>query len=731
MRDPALDLLRSVALARVVLWHAFAAAWMTFFAAMPLLFFVAGVLLAASSDNQSPRTVLWRRCRRLLPPLWVYGTAVAVAGAVRSGSAPLLEGPSLDALRVAVSWIVPVTDPIGSTWHGGWLSTHLWYLRAYLWLLLLAPVLAVLARRLRVSLPVLAFGIVALDVAAHRPLSVIGTGPSHALIGDILTYGTFAVLGMAYHRRRWSPKPGVLLAGAGAAAAATAVYAAAVGLPGGGINGSYPAVAFTGAAWLLAVGAFEQPIRGLAERPGVRRITAGVNRRAVTIYLWHPAAIAAAYVVVSEWPLTGGAGPAVVLVAGLLIVLAVAGVGWVEDVAARRPVRGPAGGPSRRAPAVGAALAAVVVVLGLVSAPIFPDPAQASGPRRTRLSHVPPPPSFRPALSDAAFPRSGAPLVATARLRHRLPARALQEALEKWMAGQTGFDSIAVGLTVDGRTWTGDARRPEAASVARAGDVYGIASVTKTFTAALVLRESRRGRIHLDRAVPALEAVGPLPPGVRITPRHLLQHTSGLVDYPLAAGYDPEETLTPADAVRLSLRTPLRSAPGGEVHYANSNYHWLGLLLERITGRPYADLVGDLTRGLGLSQTRVESTAGPGWTGFASGGVHSTVSELARWGDALFTPGEVLDRAAHSQLTTLDEHNLTAGAWPLCPCSTDQRGQKRATALGQGSGHGGLYHFGEGFSLAVHMEPPALAIDAKVEALGRALLQVLRAGPAR
>ena len=54
-RDPALDLLRVIALARVVLWHVLAATWMTFFAAIPLMFFVAGTLLDGSQRRRSYR----------------------------------------------------------------------------------------------------------------------------------------------------------------------------------------------------------------------------------------------------------------------------------------------------------------------------------------------------------------------------------------------------------------------------------------------------------------------------------------------------------------------------------------------------------------------------------------------------------------------------------------------------------------------------------------------------
>jgi CubicO group peptidase (beta-lactamase class C family)/peptidoglycan/LPS O-acetylase OafA/YrhL len=732
-RDPALDLLRTVALIRVVLWHALAAPWMTYFAAMPALFFVAGTLLAASGDRRTYPAVVLRRCRRLLPPLWLFGAVVAVAGGLRAGIHDQSLLPSLAEAKVAISWVIPVVDPRASDWHGGWLSTHLWYVRAYLWVLLAAPLFAALARRLRLALPLLALGVAVLELAARQHLPVVGDGTAHVLLGDVLTYGAFVVLGMAYQGRRRSPGPGTAAAGAAVATAATVVYAVTVGLPAGGVNDSYPAVALTGMAWLLALGAAESPIRRLASAPRIRRATLAVNRRAVTIYLWHPAAIVVAYVAVERWE-ARLAGPvvasAVVALALLLTTVAVIAVGWAEDVAVGRPLQL----PMRVSTSIGRigspVTALLIVAIPLVVLPIVPDAAAvASGASRSKRASIPPP-SYRAALGDSAFARRApTPPSGGIALQHgQMPSSALQAALDRWMADQSGFDSVAVAVAVAGRTWAGDAHRPGATALTRAGDDYGVASVTKTFTVALVLSEVAAGRIGLDAPVPALPGVGRPPAGAAITPRLLLQHASGLVDYGSAAGYDPKRPLTPTEAVRLSLGNPLLWPPGEGVNYANSNYLYLGLLLEHVTGQPYEKLLESMVKSLGLARTRAERGGGPGWTGFSSGGIRSTVIDLARWGAALFAPGGVLPDNLVALLTTLDDHNVGLGTWPLCPCWTDDRGEKRYTAIGQNSGHGGLYYFPEGMILALHMEPPVEGSDTRTASLGDALLRVVRSG---
>ncbi len=104
-----------------------------------------------------------------------------------------------------------------------------------------------------------------------------------------------------------------------------------------------------------------------------------------------------------------------------------------------------------------------------------------------------------------------------------LPAAKLQAALEGWLAGQSGVRSVAVGVALagdGGPLWTGEAHLGQ--PLFHADEEYGVLSITKTFTEALVLREARAGRIALDEPMPPLPDVDPVPPDVVITPRQLL-----------------------------------------------------------------------------------------------------------------------------------------------------------------------------------------------------------------
>ncbi len=91
-RETFLDVVRAVAIIRVVAWHTFGAAAITYFvAAMPAMFFVTGSLLAKSLRRRPPKTVLVDRFRRLLVPLWAFALVawLAMAVAARNQGADL------------------------------------------------------------------------------------------------------------------------------------------------------------------------------------------------------------------------------------------------------------------------------------------------------------------------------------------------------------------------------------------------------------------------------------------------------------------------------------------------------------------------------------------------------------------------------------------------------------------------------------------------------------------
>ena len=108
--------------------------------------------------------------------------------------------------------------------------------------------------------------------------------------------------------------------------------------------------------------------------------------------------------------------------------------------------------------------------------------------------------------------------------------------------------------------------------------------------------------------------------------------------------------------------------------YSRTNFHWLGLLLEQVTGTSYGDLVAGLAREFGLQHTSLDPAARPGWVGYASGGVASTVSDLARWGSLLFTPGRVVAADQLALLTTIGGGDE---ARPLAALSVPQRRRRQ------------------------------------------------------
>jgi D-alanyl-D-alanine carboxypeptidase len=184
--------------------------------------------------------------------------------------------------------------------------------------------------------------------------------------------------------------------------------------------------------------------------------------------------------------------------------------------------------------------------------------------------------------------------------------------------------------------------------------IYPVGSLTKQFTAAAMVREMQTHRIDENAPLAAYLPEYASTPAVTIG--MLLQQTSGIASYeeivPQTADGNPRAL------ARAVMDAPLRFTPGTRFEYSNSNALMLGLLLESLEHRAYADIVYSWFTGpLELRATRyiaqaVLTTQGydesgkavtadpPGYL-FASAGMTSNVIDAVRWEDALYA-GTVL-----------------------------------------------------------------------------------------
>jgi D-alanyl-D-alanine carboxypeptidase len=177
-------------------------------------------------------------------------------------------------------------------------------------------------------------------------------------------------------------------------------------------------------------------------------------------------------------------------------------------------------------------------------------------------------------------------------------ARALQALLDDAVARNGGYGGGVLRIDSDGcgLLWEGaSGERAHGDGAMRTSDTFEIASVTKAFTAAVALQLAEEGALDLDAPVPA-----DLVPSRKVTLRQLLAHRSGLPDYwtdpPFVAEGEnaflhaflaDRDRLWKPDELLLYARALTPAGPaGGGYHYADTNYVVIGLLVERVTGRP-------------------------------------------------------------------------------------------------------------------------------------------------
>ena len=185
----------------------------------------------------------------------------------------------------------------------------------------------------------------------------------------------------------------------------------------------------------------------------------------------------------------------------------------------------------------------------------------------------------------------------------------LDERLDAWRSNQRAPGVAAAVRFPDGSRWIGTSGHGEVGADSRVlspRTPFAVASLTKTFMAALVLQLVERGRLSLGD--PLARWVPGYPRAKAITVRMLLNHRSGIFDYFAHSTYErkvfgrPRHRWTVAEI--LSLRGPRYCEPNRCFGYSNTNYILLGQIVRKVTGKPPARLIRSrFLRPLGLTDT--------------------------------------------------------------------------------------------------------------------------------
>jgi CubicO group peptidase (beta-lactamase class C family) len=213
---------------------------------------------------------------------------------------------------------------------------------------------------------------------------------------------------------------------------------------------------------------------------------------------------------------------------------------------------------------------------------------------------------------------------------------------------------------------------------------FRLGSLTKQFTATLVLLLQQDGKLHIA------DPVGKYLPDApksweKITLANLLGHTSGIPNFTSDKefgkwGMSPH---TATEEIAFFRDKPLGFEPGSKFAYSNSNYEVLGAVIEKVSGEKYGDLLRKrIFQPLGMQDTGLDTDElilpkraqgySPGKEGlvharsesmtvpWAAGSIYSTTGDLLRWERGLFG-GKVLNDASLAAMTTAGKGDYGLG----------------------------------------------------------------------
>ena len=621
-RDAALDGLRALAILRVITWHASGWSWTTWIiSSVPAMFVVTGALLARSLQKASAIQTLRKRFKRLLLPLWFYSLTVYLLSAHFH-------------VRTSAVWtfFLPFSQPT-SLIASQWFTSAMWYLRAYVWVLVLAPFIFAFTRKFKSLIPIT--GMIAVVVLGILNIDTSGFGWA---AGDILLYSTCTAAGMAWLAN-------------GRPSQRTLQFAAVASLVGacgwllfrqpldGVVNNDHVLHLFVGGFWTALLLHFPKNLSSFS----TTAVSRFLNKYPLSIYLWH--SMTAWFF----WQLVPNKIPTnarILLIVGLTFA-ALPVVTYIVGLFEHRKTN----------------WFTLLHVSPRIVLTAFSVTAINIGPISHRLDFV------RTPLNQP-LPPSAAPKVVKITIEDDvedfLDSSAFKD--NTWSVRETEMQSIldnrtkemglgsarAIVVTRDGHIWhgiSGNMRSFDQPSL--------IGSLTKTFTTTLIMQLAEEGLISLD------DPVGDMGMGFKhgqITIRQLLTHTSGLSKYKTNNGYVAKGT-TPMDVLKYTSKQPLRFPPGSYVNYSTSGFSLLGLILEQKTGMTFEELLrARITDSLGYNISTFRGDYGS--IGFSTGGIIMTMDDLADWTRRYF-----FDRTTTKETWDWAMRETTGvGTHGYCPC---------------------------------------------------------------
>ena len=204
---------------------------------------------------------------------------------------------------------------------------------------------------------------------------------------------------------------------------------------------------------------------------------------------------------------------------------------------------------------------------------------------------------------------------------------------------------------------------------------FRLGSITKQFTATLVLQLVEQGKIDLSAPITRYLPTYPARNGDRITIHHLLNHTSGIPGYTELPdfGTKAREPAKPEQFIETFAKLDLFFEPGTRFSYSNSGFFLLGVILEKVTGQKYEQLLREhIFTPAGMGDSGYDSTApllskrASGYDKtfdgkyvntsyidmtlpYAAGSLYSTVEDLYRWDQTLYAD-KILSAASKERM---------------------------------------------------------------------------------